>query len=308
MKTKKIQPGNAFYIKLGRGGARERECIEKGQLWLGYHEVPHELCLQGDWEGVKRDFMERGDAAGTASNHLRQVRTFYEASPNDLWITFFGDSLWWGFAGEPIALERGGSKTRPMLDGWHNESIDGKVLRKSSLSGRLLSVEGYRGTICSVRAAAYLVRKINGEQSPVEETVREAQEQLLEGLEMLIKNLSWQDFELLVDLIFRQAGWQRVGELGGDQKTIDLELFSPISNERFYVQVKSKAGRDQFESFQRAGDDESEYSRRYFVVHSPQDSLIKEMETDRDLLWVAGDLADLVFRYGLTDWLLDKGG
>lgn len=52
--AKKINPGSALYIKLGRGGKYEQECIEVNHiLWLGYREVPHQLCLGGEWEEAK---------------------------------------------------------------------------------------------------------------------------------------------------------------------------------------------------------------------------------------------------------------
>ena len=43
---------------------------------------------------------------------------------------------------------------------------------------------------------------------------------LKEKVENLIQGLWWNDFELLVDLIFAKSGWQRVSVLG---KTEDVD-------------------------------------------------------------------------------------
>ena len=60
-------------------------------------------------------------------------------------------------------------------------------------------------------------------------------------MKRLVQSLWWKDFELLTDLIFSQAGWQRTSELGKTQKSIDLDMLSPVTGRRTYVQVKSSA-------------------------------------------------------------------
>lgn len=167
-------------------------------------------------------------------------------------------------------------------------------------------MQGFRGTICSVKEFDYLVRKINAETSPAEQAALDAQETLLNALIPIIQGLPWKEFELLVDLIFRQAGWQRISELGKTQKTIDLDLLSPIAQERYWVQVKAKAGPEQFERFKEDTSDTAGYSRHYFIVHSPIGNLNKAQETDTYKLWLSGDIARLTLRYGLTDWVIGK--
>lgn len=51
----------------------------------------------------------------------------------------------------------------------------------------------------------------------------------------------WKDFEILVDLIFRNAGWRRVSVVGESLKFVDMELEEPITGEQYQVQVKSDA-------------------------------------------------------------------
>ena len=46
----------------------------------------------------------------------------------------------------------------------------------------------------------------------------------------------------MVDLIFARNGWQRVTDVGGSQKDIDLILMQPTTGEKAFVQVESRAG------------------------------------------------------------------
>lgn len=61
--------------------------------------------------------------------------------------------------------------------------------------------------------------------------------------------LTWQDFELLVDLVFSSSGWRRLSQVGRTQKTIDLELVLPSTAERAFVQVKSQATRASLDDY-----------------------------------------------------------
>ena len=305
---RKINPNSAFYIKLGSGGDHEHECIKvNNTLWLGYTDVPHELCRDRKWEEVKAVLMrKRGCSPGTATRCVNQICTFYEAGEDVLWVTFHKNQLWWCFARPEITLLPDGSKTRDTRDGWRSTDIHGKPLDMSRLSGKLISMQRYQGTVCSVKEFEYLVRKINGQRSPLEQAALDARDTLAQALEQIIRRLNWKEFELLTDLIFRQAGWQRIGQLGKTQKTLDLDLFSPIANERYLVQIKSRASRKQFEQFQEKTGGMEAFSRYYFVVHSPASNLIKALETEAYKLWLPVEIASLVIQYGLVDWVIEK--
>ncbi|MCI0728405.1 MAG: hypothetical protein L0332_17035 [Chloroflexi bacterium] len=285
----------------------EQASIEQnGTLWLSYKDVPHELCQNGQWEHVKSLLIQRGAKPSTATSHTNQIRAFYEADENTLWVTFYKNRLWYCFAEPGVTRLPDGSKTRDTKDGWKSTDVKGKSLEIGGLSGSLLSMQGYRGTVCTVREFKYLIRKINGETVPAEQTALDARTTLIQALEQIIKQLHWKDFELLTDLIFRQAGWQRVSQLGKTQKTLDLDLLSPIADERYLVQVKSSAGRQQFEQFQVNTSNMAEYRRYYFVVHTPVSGLTEASETETHKLWLPADIAKLVTQYGLIDWVIEK--
>lgn len=92
-----LSPSTVRYIKLGAGGAFARASLDRGELQLGYHEVPHELCAVGDWDGVLAFFGGIRKTAGKAKDSMREVQDFYTLGPDCLWITFADGLLWWGF-------------------------------------------------------------------------------------------------------------------------------------------------------------------------------------------------------------------
>ncbi len=81
-------PSKALYIKLGRGGMWERECIEKEQtLRLSYREILHDLCLKGKWDEVLENLIElRGDL-GAAKRDAKQIQLFHESDESVLCIS-----------------------------------------------------------------------------------------------------------------------------------------------------------------------------------------------------------------------------
>ncbi len=309
MTSKFIRPSKGLYIKLGEGGCWESDCIERDQtLQLGYREVPHDFCTKERWAEIQKGLKTTHKDPGVATRHANQIRSFYEADESVLWVTFFGDRLHWCFSEPKVTLLPDKSKTRPVIGQWCSVDITGEPLYKNHLSGRLLSMQGFRGTICSVKELHYLVQKINGiVPQEVKESI-DALSALEQKIESLIRKLHWKDFEILVDLIFRQAGWQRNGVLGGIEKTLDLDLLSPITSERYAVQVKSRANLAEFESYQREFADMQGYTRLYFVVHTPARNLAQtKVKTTEDIrLWLPQEVAHWAVKYGLADWIISK--
>lgn len=309
MTSEPIKASQALYIKLGRGGAWERDCITRDQtLRLGYREASHDLCLQGRWDEVLEELKAVRKDAGAATRDTNQIRLFYESDETVLWITFFGDRLYWCFSEPRITLLQDKSKTRPVMGQWRSTDITGKPLQKNQLSGKLLSMGGFRGTICSVKEFDYLVQKINSQVLKDVEEASEALAALEQKLETLIRRLHWKDFEILTDLVFRQAGWQRVSVLGETEKTIDLDLLSPITSERYAVQIKSRANLADFENYQQRFSDMQGYTRLYFVVHTPSPDLeqAEDKSTEDVELLLPRNIAHLALKYGLADWIMAK--
>ena len=304
----RIKADKVLFIKLGQGGEYETDCIINNQtLRLEYKDVDHDLCINRKWDLVHKYFIEEENATqGVATNHTNQIKQFYENDDQTLWLTFFNNKLWWSFSKAEITLLFDKTKTRPTIGNWSDKDINGQLLLSGNLSGKLLKTQGFRGTICKVPEEKYALQKINNEQLKEVVEVEKAIIELKEKLNVLIKNLQWKDFETLIDLIFRQAGWQRVSETGKTQKTLDLELLAPVTGERAIVQIKSQSDLKQFLFYQNKFATMSDYDKFFYVVHSANKNL-SEYENDSETILYFGDkIADLTISSGLLEWVIKR--
>lgn len=297
------------YIKLGQNGAYAKECIENGYIKLGYNEIDHDLCIGGRWEKVREDIISKykcGNA--TATRHCNQIKKFYEDGDDVLWITFFGNKMWWCFSSNKITFKSDRTKTRKTINEWSDKDIKNKFLSEDRIRGDIRAKKFFQGTICNVSDKDYIINKINSELSVDVAKCEEDAKNLKQSVEKLILKLQPNDFELLVDLIFRQAGWQRVDYAGGNLPDIDLALFSPITNENMAVQIKCRSGLTQFNDWRNIVSSMDQFDRFYYIVHTPLDNLKKykaDEEEKIDLL-LSERLSELVVCYGLVDWLIRK--
>ena len=263
-----VTASHLYYIKLGRGGDWEAESLRDGVLRFGYQEAPHDLCVRGDWQGVWEAMKTiRGDA-GAATRDVNQIRAYYEADEHSIFITFVGGLLYWCRPSGPVELLDDRSHRRQTAEGWRNTSVNGTLLSTDRLSGRLLKVQMFRGTICDVRAGDYLLRKLSDQLSPEVAAAEEAERALMTAIVDLMRLLTWQDFELLVDLVFSTSGWRRVSQVGRTQKTVDLELILPSTAERAFVQVKSQATSAALNDYVARLAEADAYDRMFFVWHT----------------------------------------
>lgn len=306
-----IAPTEIRYIKLGAGGVFAPVCLERGEIHLSYREVPHDLCLAGDWDRVVHWFVQDGRNIGKARDAMREIRDFYTLGTDCLWITFADGYLWWAFS-EPQIIWRGtdnplfGPRSRSTIGPWRNTSIAGLPLQTQSLTSKLTQVGSYRQTICRVGHDAYLMRKINDVPEPIVAEAEAARKKLIDVAARMISDLHWADFEVLADLIFARGGWQRVSVLGETMADIDLIIEQPTLGERATVQVKSRASQtvlqDHIRHFQRSGE-----KRTFFICHSPDGKLSTE-HAQGVHLWTGDELASVAVKSGLFEWLMDRVG
>lgn len=240
---------------------------------------------------------------GRGNRDTQQIRAFYEAGPGTIFITFADGTMRWCRPHGAIVRRDDGGKVRGTLDGWSDTSVGGKPLRVEGLSGHLLKVQMFRGTICQVGAADYVLRKLNDEVLPVVAAAQQAEHEHQKALVPLMRLLTWQDFELLVDLVFSSAGWRRVNVVGGTQKTVDLELVLPTTGERAFVQIKSEANTSALRDY--AGRfATSVHDRMFFVWHS---GAVDGTGLDDDITLIGPErLASMVLDAGLSAWLREK--
>lgn len=306
-----IAATRAFFIKLGGGGRYEDESIEKRNiLKISYHEISHELCASGKWEEVRREIEDKIDVGGgVATSHVTQLKHFYEEGEDVLWVTFFNNKLWWCFASKEVALEKDGTRYRTVKGKWSCTNSKGKTLFLEDLSGRLSRVQGYRGTICKISEFKYLLEKINGNESQDVQSAELAFHDLKEKLAAIIKKLQPKEFELLIDLIFRNAGWQRLGVIGKTTKTIDLALSHPITGERAAVQIKCQSKLSEYKSYRNEFLKMTEYDKFFYIVHTPEHTLENYTdESDEVNLYFADKVAELSINSGLYSWILNIAG
>jgi hypothetical protein len=98
------------------------------------------------------------------------------------------------------------------------------------------------------------------------------------------------------------SGWRRLGIVGRTQKTLDIDLILPSTNERAFVQIKSKTTSAELAEYVGRLEEHGPYDRMFYVFHSGN------AETDDERVSVIGPekLADLVVDAGLVNWLIRK--
>jgi hypothetical protein len=73
MSNKLINPNNVYYVKLGRNGEWEKDCLEVSQtIRLGYREVPDKFCRQGKWDEVQE--IMQGIREDVAQQHEIKIK------------------------------------------------------------------------------------------------------------------------------------------------------------------------------------------------------------------------------------------
>lgn len=303
-----IVPNGVRYIKLGDGGRWAADAIEHGYVAFGYHSIPHEVCLAGHRDEIRRLLDHRG-SEGAKTAGVNEVMTFYEAGEDCLWVTFAGGHLWWTFAGMEVIWcgdenSDGPSRIRASIGGWRNTDLAGRPLKVSGLSSKLTKTANFRATICTIEEEDYLLRRINAAEEPVVAKAREARTAMMLIAIDMVRGLHWADFETLADLIFARSGWQRSTPVGERLADIDILMQQPTTGETAFVQVKSRAGQAELDDylvrFRASG-----YDRFFFVCHSRKGTLVLP-EEPRLHLFEGQALADAAVKNGLFDWLVER--
>lgn len=303
-----LEFNNAFYIKLGQKGCWEADSIEFGRLRIGWRNQSIEDINCRRWDLIEKQLRleQKGKPQQVATTDFNRLKDITLSQPEDVWITFHGAKLWWTrLSLEPVAEDHT-SKFRTTLDGWHDTSQSGKLLVANDLPGKIAALQGFKGTVCRVRERQLLRRVLEGTRSELASGIAAERAALCCQLEGAIAALHWKDYETLVDLVFRHAGWLRVSVLGQHAKAYDLELREAITGDRYVVQVKSQATlADLNKTIQDFSD--ADYRKVFFVVHSPAADLANAGDiADHVELVAPSHLASLALDAGLTHWLEEK--
>jgi hypothetical protein len=288
----------------------ENDCFSREVLRMGFGSDTDRgftLCEARDWGGFAAMWREYGKAPGVATRFANEMRQFVEDDGSTLWITFAGQRLLWAMLEPDGGLERmndGDSTARPVVGGWRDADVKGAPLIKGNLSGDLVSLAAYRGTSCNVPRPDYVVRKVNAQRADEVTAAEVALSAMRDAMLALVRSLQPDDFELLVDLVFTQSGWRRVGILGRTQKTLDLDLVLPSTGERAMVQVKSRTTSQELAKYVAQLEVDGPHKRLFYTFHSGKavttDSRVSVLGPDR--------IADMTLEAGLMRWVMEKVG
>jgi Restriction endonuclease len=304
-----INASQVLFIKLGEKGCWEKDCIEGPTtcIHLGFRSKQHKESLAGNWEAVREYWRTTGGKSeGKATEFTNQVKAFYTAREDTLWVTFYRRKLWWCFTSPRVEELPDGYRIRHSIGPWSCKDSIGNELDVDKLSGTLTKVQNFRGTICNVKEREYLLRRLNGSYPNEVKEAEKSLEQLEITMGKLVRLLTWKDFELLCDLIFTHAGWQRITVTGGTEKTIDMELVEPVTGRQIFVQIKSEADLKTFREWEDKLKALDEEAQKYFVVHSPSPDLAAHRADRPVSLLTTETLARLVVSAGLSRWLMQK--
>jgi hypothetical protein len=299
---------SAFYIKLGQGGKWEIDSIETGKLRLGWSGQLVDDINAGRWALIDEQLREKdqGKRVSATTSDLNALRIIAASGVEDIWITFHQAKMWWTRLASGAVEQDSISKFRRTAQPWRDRAADGRLLAVNGLPGKISQIQGFRATVCRVRYDDLLRRTLNGTRSKLATAIRDHREALAQDLTKAIKELHWQDFETLVDLVFRAAGWSRVSVLGQQAKAYDLELQEPVIGERYVVQVKSQAGLADLQAT-IANFSPEDFRRIFFVVHSPDDDLSGATDIPKHVEIVSPQrLGELAMEAGLVGWLEKK--
>lgn len=300
------------YIKLGTAQEYADECIESGYARLGYDSISHELCQSGEWEKVVDGKSERTKNA---------IKAFYTFDSSAIWITFHEGYLYWTQLAEGVKrIENADSyfKRRDCLDkqGWSRNSLNDEPLNEYCISGKLKKVKNFQGTICEPSADDHALQHINGVVPDPVENLRDSVTKSRNSLVKVLKRFDPDDLELIVDCVFRESGWNRRTQLGGQLEVRDLEVVDPLTQSDAVIQVKTGSSQSDYDDFVDAVCERGDYPADYyyFVTTQPtaelesgdeQIAMTEDGETPVKII-DATKLADWVVDVGITQWVSEK--
>lgn len=297
---------NAYYIKLGTKGKWAESSLRAGLLRFGWGGIPLAEIHARDWTKIRQRLGDEHARKATATSDTERLKDIVMSDERDVWVTFHASRLWWCRLADGEVEEDQVSRFRRVIGAWSDRDAKNRLLVISQLPGRIAQLQGYRATVCSVHEKEGLRRLLAAENSEAFDGISEAREALVAASATAIQRLHWKEFETLVDLIFRQAGWKRRSVLGETMKSVDLELEEPITGDAYQIQVKSKAGVPEFEQYCAEFSNEG-FRRLYFVVHSPSAQLAALPPRADDIeLVLPRQLGELVVDHGLVGWLRDR--
>jgi Restriction endonuclease len=302
-------PVTLRYVKNGGGGSWWAAAKNNQQVHLGWKAIPHSLLVKPDFTEIKALRKAQFGLKRGVTQDFNQLNDLLNGPSQHIWMTFEDRYMWWCTVHDGAIVNPDGESlkkgnfwlacSRP----WSNRSLGGKLLAMTDLPGTVTTVAGFKGTVCTPKAWREILRIIRDEKDPDAAEAAMARGKYRQAVEKIVKRLSPQDFEQLIDLILVRSGWARISTLGKVLKGIDLEVENRSSDEIAFVQVKSSATQRVLNNYVEQFENQRDrYARMIFAVHSP----VGELKTPADLpvqLWTCDRVAALVVYAGLGEWV-----
>jgi hypothetical protein len=304
---------NAYYVKLGKGGEWAEDSIQGGKIRIGWKEqalgdvnnwresiIREKTLLAREQEGLPT-------SKAVVSNDVNALSKIVHSTTEDVWVTFHDSYLWWCRVAKTEIKEDATSKYREVSGQWSDCDTEDTSLIINQIPGRLTKIQRFSGTICSLGLDEVndLRRLLNNQPSVEFQSISSTKATLIKQVESGLSLLHWKDFEILVDLIFRNAGWRRVSVIGESMKFVDMELEEPITDDLYQVQVKSDATIVDFRKYAEQFT-EGDFRKLYFVVHNSKEKWANAPKYKNVELILQERLAQMVVDFGLVNWLLKK--
>lgn len=308
---KALEFKRVHYIKLGKGGKWADDCFKKGIIRFGWENIEGvDEINRKEWdkiaEKIKVIYKDKRNGATQDINALTRI---CDATQDEVFITFHKGSMFWCQPKNGPVKKDSESKYRECLRGWSDKPIGAdKPLFINDISGYLTKTQGFQGTTCELvnRQKEIAWRLINNLPKESIKEVKSLKNKLIINIIDLLKDLHPKDCEILADLIFQRTGWQRISMHGENMKFIDMQYVEPITGNRYDVQVKSGAGKKEFDDYIQKYRDQKT-TKFYFIVFNPEISLKEVVVNDPKIELLMGEkLSELIFDLGLLNWLLQK--
>lgn len=265
--------------------------------------------MKPNFAEIKRLTKTQHGAKPGAMQDFNQLHDLLNAPSQHLWMTFEDGYMWWCTVLDGATVNPEGESSdkgnfwlvcdRP----WSKRSLKGKLLAKTDLPGTVTAVAGFKGTVCKPKAWQEILRIIQDEKDPDAALAAIARGKYKHAMEKIVRRLSWQDFEQLIDLILVRTGWARISTLGKTLKGIDLEVENRTADEIAFGQVKAAATQKVLNGYvEQFNNQRDRYARMIFAVHSPSGKL----RAPADLpvrLWTCDRVAEFVVHAGLGEWV-----
>ncbi len=308
-------PFELRFVRCGR-----RECwrdanFERQEIHFGWSDIPHGLLLSRDRDKLRehiasghlaKNFKSNSARKTAVSNSLREL--FDALEPEQFtWLTIAHDKLWWCTAKTGIevttASETQGHFFARCDRVWSDQSLTGVLLELKTMPKSVSVMSRYQGTLCRPKHDKSIWRAIKGEEDPAVFQFRRARDDYQAALRAMVERLHPRELEDLVDLLFARGGWSRLARVGGTEKDWDLQTEHPELDERAAIQVKVEAGQSELVDYEQRYIDDGRFTRLFFVVARPRSKLHPEQAR----VWTSNELAELVERRGLGEWLARRG-